>query len=118
MITFQLKTLIVPLQFNKVIAKQEFLSAAPLTRFIAQSDCLIQIDGRGVFGGAAVGLVVVLEDVDGLLVVLLVLDEVLELWLLVVAGALGAEDWLLVVAGVLGVEDWLLVVAGALEAED
>lgn len=59
-----------------------------------------------------------LEDVDGLLVVLLVLDEVLELWLLVVAGALGAEDWLLVVAGVLGVEDWLLVVAGALEAED
>ena len=59
-----------------------------------------------------------LEDVEGLLVVLLVLDEVLELWLLVVAGALEAEDWLLVVAGVLGVEDWLLVVAGALDAED
>ena len=60
MITFQLKTLIVPLQFNRVIVKQEFLSAAPLTRFIAQSDCLIQIDGRGVFGGAAVGLAVIL----------------------------------------------------------
>ena len=59
-----------------------------------------------------------LEDVEGLLLVLLDLDEVLELWLLVVAGALEAEDWLLVVAGALEAEDWLLVVTGALEAED
>ena len=62
-------------------------------------------------------MVVVLEDVEGLLVVL-VLDEVLELWLLLVTGALEAEDWLLVVAGALEAEDWPLVVAGALEAED
>ena len=59
-----------------------------------------------------------LEDVDGLLVVLLVLDEVLELWLLLVAGALEGEDWLLFVTGALEGEDWLLVVTGALEAED
>ena len=59
-----------------------------------------------------------LEDVDGLLVVLLVLDEVLELWLLVVAGAFEAEDWLPLVTGALEAEDWLLVVTGALEAED
>ena len=58
-----------------------------------------------------------LEDVEGLLVVLLVLDEVLALWLLV-TGALEAEDWLLVVTGALEAEDWLLVVTGALEAED
>lgn len=59
-----------------------------------------------------------LEDMEGLLVVLLVLDEVLELWLLFVTGALEAEDWLLVVAGALEAEDWLLLVTGALEAED
>ena len=59
-----------------------------------------------------------LEDVDGLLVVLLVLDEVLELWLLVVTGALEAEDWLLLVTGALEAEDWLLVVAGVLDVED
>ena len=44
-----------------------------------------------------------LEDVDGLLVVL-VLDEVLELWLLVTE-ALEAEDWLLLVAEALEAED-------------
>lgn len=60
MVTFQLKTLIVPLQFNRVVVKHEFLSVAPLTRFIAQSDGLIQINGGGVFGGAAVGLAVIL----------------------------------------------------------
>lgn len=49
-------------------------------------------------------MVVVLEDVEGLLVVL-VLDEVLELWLLLVTGALEAEDWLLLVTGALEAED-------------
>ena len=59
MITFQLKTLIVPLQFNRVIVKQEFLSAAPLTRFIAQGDGLVQINGGGILGPPAVGRTVI-----------------------------------------------------------
>ena len=35
-------------------------SVTPLARFIAQSDCLIQINGGGVFSGTAVGLAVIL----------------------------------------------------------